>query len=96
MSNTGGAAFGTEGAPEPLGLVAARILNAFFGLLGIIFVVLFVYAGYMYMTAQGEEQKIDKAKKTMSSAVIGLIIVLMSYAIARFVTFRLQMATGAF
>jgi len=66
--------------PETVGI----IINAALSLLGIIFIVLIIYAGYNWMTASGNEQNVEKAKKTITSCVIGLIIVLCSWAIWTF------------
>ena len=63
----------------------ARIISIFLGLLGIVAVCLILYAGFLWMTAQGNEEQITKAKKTMTGAVIGLIIILSAYAIVRFI-----------
>lgn len=52
---------------------------------GIVFLVLTVYAGILYMTAAGDESKIKKAKGMLTSSVIGLIIIVGAYAITRYV-----------
>lgn len=57
------------------------VISAFFGLLGVIFISLTIYAGYNYMTAQGEDEKVNKALATLRQAIIGLIITIGSYAI---------------
>ncbi|MBI5370043.1 Ig-like domain-containing protein [Candidatus Uhrbacteria bacterium] len=76
----------TSGLPQTdLIVVIARLIRAFLGILGIIFVVLVIYAGYLYMTSQGDPTKTAKAKKIISQAVIGLIIILASFAIVSFV-----------
>jgi hypothetical protein len=71
--------------------MVARIINVFFGLLGLVVVSLFLYAGFLWMTAQGNPDQVQTAKKVMINATIGLIIVLSAYAIARFI---LWAATG--
>jgi len=52
---------------------------------GIIFLVLTVYAGIMWMTAQGNSGQVDKAKDLLINAVIGLIIISAAYSITIFV-----------
>ena len=64
------------------------------GLIGLILLVLVIYAGYLIMTAGGDETKIKKGKKIITSGVIGLIIVFSAYAIVTFVFGRLIDATG--
>jgi len=65
--------------------IAAVAIRAFLGVLGIIFLVLMITAGYKWMTASGNEEKITEAKETIWRAVIGLIIIVASYAITYFV-----------
>ena len=44
-------------------------------LVGSIFVIFMIYAGYLWMTASGNEQKVDKSKEILKQSIIGLIIV---------------------
>lgn len=66
-------------------LAAASIIQMMLQLLGIIFVCLVVLAGFWLITAKGDEGKIEKAQNTIQAAIVGLIIILMSYSITRFV-----------
>lgn len=75
-------------------VIASRIINVVLGLVGIVLVGLLVYAGFLYMTAAGDAEKTGRAKKIILSSIIGLIIVLSSWAIARFVIEKLLQATG--
>ncbi len=77
-----------------VGAVVAGVIKAFLGLLGIIFVILVIIAGFNWMTAAGDEDKINKAKDTLRSAVIGIIIVVAAYAITYFVFANLPGAGG--
>jgi cytochrome bd-type quinol oxidase subunit 2 len=98
LANVGAPAYvGVPGssAQTNLGVTVARILNTVFGLLGIVFVVLIIYGGFLWMTSAGNESQVEKARKIMTQAVIGLAIVLMSYAIAKFVTEALYKATSS-
>jgi hypothetical protein len=61
------------------------IINAALGLLGIVMVMLVIYAGYLYLTAQGDDDKVADAKKIIRNAVIGLVIIMSAYAISTFV-----------
>ena len=62
---------------------------------GIVFLIITVYAGILYMTAQGDETKVKKAKSMLTSAVIGLIIIVGAYAITRYVVNALAEAATA-
>ena len=82
------------GTPQKdLQTITGTIIRGFLGLLGIVFLVLMVYAGFLWMTAQGEAEKVNTAKKLIVQAVIGLAIVLAAYAITSFVVGALQEAT---
>ena len=68
--------------------LAARIgfiINVFFSLLGIIFIVILLLAGYHYMMAQGDTTKTKTALASIRHAVIGLILTVGAYAIWIFI-----------
>ncbi len=75
-------------------VIVGNFINIFLGLLGIIFLVLALYAGYLWMTAGGEEDQIEKAKDLIKNAVIGVVIIMASYALSTFVIDQLRSATG--
>ncbi|MEK7644386.1 MAG: pilin [Patescibacteria group bacterium] len=66
-------------------IVASKIINVVLGLLGIIATVLIFYAGFLWMTSAGEEEKAEKARNIIYGAVIGLIIILSAFTISAFV-----------
>lgn len=68
-----------------LGAAVAFMIRGFLGLLGIIFIILIIVAGYNWMTAGGDEEKIRKATSTIRSAIIGLVIIVAAYSITYFV-----------
>lgn len=82
-----------KGATDPRVFLAEFIKIANFAF-GMIMVILMVMAGYWYITAHGEQEKITKATKTIMGATIGLIIVIMSYGIATFVGKKAVEVTG--
>ncbi|MBI5037527.1 MAG: hypothetical protein HZC01_02385 [Candidatus Kerfeldbacteria bacterium] len=55
------------------------------GFLGLIAVIMILIGGFQWITAGGNEEKVASAKKVISAAVIGLIIVLLAWAIVIFV-----------
>jgi len=71
----------------------AQILKVAMGLLGIIAVCIILYGGFVWMTAGGNKEKVDKARKIIIAGVIGLVIIMTSYAIATFVIQSLISAT---
>ena len=58
------------------------MISALLGILGVIFLVLTIYAGLLWMTAGGNADNVKKAKAILLNSVVGLVIVLSSYAIA--------------
>jgi hypothetical protein len=62
-----------------------NIISWVLGILALVAVVMIIMGGFQWMTAAGNEEKIEKAKKVISAAVIGLIIVLLAWAIVIFV-----------
>jgi len=69
-----------------LGLVFQKLLGA----MGLILLVLFVIGGITWMTSEGNAEKLKKARGLLIHAMIGLIIILASYALISFVTGKLQ------
>ncbi|MBI2482726.1 IPT/TIG domain-containing protein [Candidatus Uhrbacteria bacterium] len=81
-------------AVQDIRITIAKIIRAFLGFLGIIAVGIMLTGGFLWMTASGNEEKVVRAKRTITNGVIGLAIILMSFSIAHFVLGRLQQATG--
>jgi len=74
--------------------IVGRIIQVFLGILGVVALVLIIYAGWLWMTAGGDEEKVTQAKKIMTQAVIGLAIILCSFAITTWIVSQLTAATG--
>ena len=73
------------GEPRSLGEIAGAIIGTFLSFLGIIFLILIMYGGFVWMTAGGNEMKVLKAKQVLTQAIIGIIIVLAAYSMTSFV-----------
>jgi len=76
------------GNPD-LANVIGRVIKVILGFLGLILLILFIYAGFLWMTSGGDEEKISTAKKIMGAAVIGLLIIVIAYAITNFIVDRI-------
>lgn len=61
------------------------IIQVALSFLGVIFLILMLYAGFNWMTAAGEEERITKSKNTIRAAIIGLLIVIGAYAASVFI-----------
>ena len=79
---------------QDIRLTIAKIIRALLGFLGIVALCLVIYAGYLIMTAGGNEQKVETGKKILVNAIIGTAIILSSFAITQFIINRLAEATG--
>lgn len=93
-AGTGGlkqTALSQKTVPQIIGDVVGVLLS----LLGIIFFLLVLYAGFLWMTALGSQEKATKAKDILEAAIIGLLIVLAAYAITKFVFTSIGVGGGA-
>ena len=95
LKNVGGnAGYSSEVSENTIPNTVGNIIKALLSLLGIIFMVYIVYAGYLWMIARGNEEQLTKAKAIIRGSIIGLIIVLAAYAITQFVLTSIINATG--
>lgn len=62
-----------------------KIVGAGLALLGVIFFVIIIYAGIVWMMAMGKEEKVNEAKDMIVAAILGLVVVLAAYAITRLI-----------
>lgn len=65
-------------------VIALDLLSVALGFLAFIFLALFLFAGFKWMTSGGNEAKVKEASGQMTAAAIGLIIVLASWGISRY------------
>jgi hypothetical protein len=70
------------------------IIQSALGLVGIVLVVFIIYAGFLWMTAQGNEEQVTKAKDILKNAIIGMVIMFTAYAITNFVVSAILSGTG--
>jgi len=74
---------------ENLGNTIGNMINGVLALAGTIFLVLTVYGGITWMTAMGNQEKIEKARNIITAAIIGGAITGGAYAITFFVMGRI-------
>jgi len=82
-----------ENGPEDLRIVVVRLINVSLGFLGIVATLVILWAGFKWMTAGGSSEEVDKARKIIFAAVVGLLIIMISWALTRFVLTQLYNAT---
>jgi len=73
--------------------VISGIINTLLGIVGIIFVSLFIYAGITWLSSRGKEDKITKAKQILIYAIIGLMVVIGGYSISTFIGSAVQLGS---
>ncbi|MFH1187261.1 MAG: hypothetical protein V1688_00175 [bacterium] len=73
--------------------MTGQIIGVVLSLLGIIFLILIIYGGFIWMTARGDDQKVTSAKDIIINAAIGAIIVFSAYAISSYIIEILSKAT---
>lgn len=86
----------TDASPQAIPNLVIRIIKLFLSFLGLIAIVVVLYAGFRWMTAGGNSEQVMGAKKTLRNAMIGLVLIFMAYGISYWVGRRIQVATGSF
>ncbi len=76
---------GSDGPGSLLTDTAGVITTIIFSLLGVIFIILTIYGGFLYMNARGNEEQTKKAIAMITQALIGLAIILAAYAFTFFI-----------
>ncbi len=71
--------------PVHISVVVAAVIRVMLTFLGVIFICLMIFAGFRWMTSAGNEEAISKAKRIMIAAIIGVVIVILAFAITTFV-----------
>lgn len=82
------AGFDKNTSETTLSETIGTVIKAALSLVGTIFLALTVYAGFLWMTASGDESQIEKAQNIIRSSVIGLVIALSAYGVTTFVVGR--------
>ena len=72
----------TPGAPDNPEVVVGILIRGLLSILGVLFFLLIIYGGFLWMTAQGAEEQISKAKRIIISASVGLAVVLAAYLVS--------------
>lgn len=73
------------GTRDPRRIIAAGI-NVLLGFAGVVAICFIIYGGWIWMNAKGNEAQVEKAKKLLKNAVIGLLIILSAFALSIYIT----------
>jgi len=85
LKKAGGEVTGSTRAPRDLRYVMFNVVQGALTLIGTFLLIMILYAGYLWWSAGGNEDQVTKAKSTLRNAVIGMIIIGMSYSLLTFV-----------
>ena len=85
LKATANIGYGTEKYKTDVSSTIGEVVGAGLAFIGIVFLILMIYGGWIWMFAQGNEQEVEKAKGLIVAAIIGLLIVLGAYAITSYV-----------
>lgn len=67
-------------------VIIKLVVNAALVFAGIVALVLIIYSGIRYITSRGDQTALDSAKKTLTYAIIGLIVIFLSFFIVNLVS----------
>lgn len=65
--------------------VAVNLINILLSALGVIFLLLVLYGGFLWMVAGGSDDQAAKGRKVIGNAIVGLLVVFLAFAITTFV-----------
>lgn len=97
--------FGLDKAADASGLpkstntditsVVANVVNIALSMVGVIFLVLFIYGGFKWMLSRGNDKEIGEAKAILQAAVIGMVVIFSAYIITNFVIGSIVSSVGS-
>ncbi|HBV33061.1 TPA: hypothetical protein DEB72_00820 [Patescibacteria group bacterium] len=82
------------GVPTPVAIIAT-VIQIILSVIGVVALILILYAGWQWLTAAGNEEKINQAKKVIAGSVVGLALIFSSYIIANFIFTNVAKSVGS-
>jgi len=65
--------------------IVGRVINVVLSFVGVVFLILIIYGGFIWMTAGGSEEKVGQAINIFTAAAYGLMIVIAAFLITRYI-----------
>jgi hypothetical protein len=93
-TSAGLASMCADSASACVALFVGKIISIVIGFSGIVLVGYFLYSGFLWMTSGGDDKQAKQARTSLTNAVVGLVIVTASFAMANFVISQLSTAFG--
>jgi len=84
---------GANSQGHPIADVLNRVLMWLLGIFGLLAIISFIVAGVLYFTAQGEQQRIDRAKKAVIYGIMGVVVGLIGLVVIRVIDTLLRGST---
>lgn len=88
-----GSGYATTGGGSDLTVIVGNLIGQALTVVGVLLLGLMLYGGILWMTAAGDKGKVEKATSVIKNAIIGLIIIVLAYALSNFVITALGNAT---
>ena len=90
LEKAGKAAFGTsatvEGSAGRIGGIISGLIGLVLGFVGTVAFIVFLMGGYLWLTARGNTDQVEKAQGYLRNGTIGIIVIILAYAFTYFVT----------
>ena len=88
-----GAASGGSGCATPKGSptvngVITTVINIISAFVGVVAVIMIIFAGFKYVTSGGDSSSISSAKNTLIYAIVGIVVAALSQIIVRYVVVK--------
>lgn len=85
--------FATNLQNDPASIIVGQAISIVLGFLGVILLGLLIYGGFVWMTARGEEEQVQKAQQIITRAIVGIVIIMAAYAVSFFILWSLAKVT---
>ena len=82
--------------PDPergVAVIVGSIIQVGLSIVGVVFMGLMVYGGWLWMTAAGNQDRVTRAKDLLRDSVIGIVVVVTAYAITSFIVDQVLQST---
>jgi len=76
---------GTDGLSKSIWKIVLNVIEAAMMLVGYLSVIFIIYGGVLYITSAGDSKGVEKAKSSITNAVIGLVISIVAVAVVEFI-----------
>ena len=67
------------------GGIVTTVINTMLFIVGILAVIMIIYAGIRYTTAHGDKGQVESAKNTLMYSIVGLVVAIIAYAVVNWV-----------